>query len=180
MPDVLRPQVAGSPVPPLLPGIGELDERGARRTLLDQIARLENELSALFCSTYPRVGGFDWSVRSIAGPRMLSTGELERIRDDLVDRLSINRRALSRRTEAEEKSRILIEEMMLAPAEYRFVRVRNEHLGEKGCKQWHVLPKWGPIGVLMNWWRVVISSGCPLATGSGLRGRGPFPLTDGS
>jgi hypothetical protein len=133
---------------------------------MGQIARLENELSALFCSTYPRQG-FDWSVRSVAGPRMLSTGELERIRDALVERLAVNRQALSHRTEAEEKSRILIEEMMLAPAEYRFVRVRNEHLGEKGCRQWHVLPKWGPIGVLMNWWRVVISSGCPLATGPG-------------
>jgi hypothetical protein len=26
-----------------------------------------------------------------------------------------------------------------------------------------VRPRWGVLGMLMNWWRVVISSGCPLA-----------------
>jgi hypothetical protein len=169
MPDVLHPQVAGPPVTPLLPGTGLVDERAARRTLRDQIARLEKELSSLFCSTYPRLG-FEWSVRSGTGPRVLSTGELEVIRDGLVDRLAANRKALGQRTRAEEQSRILIEEMMLAPAEHRWVRVQNADIGERGCKQWHVRPKWGPVGVLMSWWRVVVSSGCPLARG---RGRGP-------
>ena len=65
-----------------------------------------------------------------------------------------------------------IEEMMLAPEEHKWVRVRNEDIGEKGCKQWHVLPRFGPLGLLMNWWRVKISSGCPLAGGRGL---GPRP-----
>jgi hypothetical protein len=27
-----------------------------------------------------------------------------------------------------------------------------------------VRPRWSFIGMLMGWWRVVISSGCPLAT----------------
>jgi hypothetical protein len=30
------------------------DERAARRTLLDQVARLEEELAQLFCSVWPR------------------------------------------------------------------------------------------------------------------------------
>jgi hypothetical protein len=45
------------------------------------------------------------------------------------------------------------------------VRVYNEDIGEPGCKHWHAKPKWGPLGLLMGWWRVKISSGCPLAEG---------------
>ena len=41
---------------------------------------------------------------------------------------------------------------------------RHEDIGEPGCKHWHVRPRFGLVGMLMNWWRVVISSGCPLAT----------------
>ena len=49
------------PPPPSLPLVTTgPDERAARRDLLEQIARLESDLSALFCSAYPR-GGFDWA-----------------------------------------------------------------------------------------------------------------------
>ena len=52
MPELLEQNVAGPPVPPPLPLLPvEVDERGARRALLDQVARLESELAALFCST---------------------------------------------------------------------------------------------------------------------------------
>jgi hypothetical protein len=44
------------------------------------------------------------------------------------------------------------------------VRVSHEDIGEPGCRHWHVRPRWSFIGMLMGWWRVVISSGCPLAT----------------
>ena len=74
------------------------------------------------------------------------------------------RRALSDRTYSEEQHRRLIEEMLLDPAAHKWVRVSNEDIGEPGCKHWHVRPRWGLIGMLMGWWRVVISSGCPLAT----------------
>ena len=47
------------------------DERAARRSLLDQIERLEAELSQLFCSTWPRKG-FEWDVPGRGGPRLLS------------------------------------------------------------------------------------------------------------
>jgi hypothetical protein len=67
----------------------------------------------------------------------------------------------------EELHRRRIEEMLLEPERHKFVRVRNEDIGERGCKQWHVLPRYGLIGMLMNWWRVKISSGCPLAGGLG-------------
>ena len=139
------------------------DEHAARRSLLEQVARLEEELSQLFCSTWPR-HGFEWSVRSRGGPRLLSLAELEELRDDLTARVSHARRALSERTYVEEQNRCLIEEMLIEPERYHWVRVGNEDIGEPGCKHWHVRPRWGVLGMFLNWWRVVISSGCPLAT----------------
>jgi len=152
------------PPPPSLPLVTTgPDERAARRDLLEQIARLESDLAALFCSAYPR-GGFDWAVSSRGGPRVLTLSELERLRDDLAERLHDVRRTLSDRTWVEEQNRRLIEEMMLAPEKHKWVRVGAEDIGERGCKHWHVRPRWGIIGMMMNWWRVRISSGCPLAT----------------
>jgi hypothetical protein len=149
-------------LPPLVPGT-RTDERPARRTLLEQIERLESELAQLFCSTWPRKG-FEWSVSSRGGPRVLSLSELEELRDDLADRVAASRRALSDRTHVEEMHRRRIEEMLLEPEKHKWVRVANEDIGEPGCKHWHVQPRWGLLGMLMNWWRVRISSGCPLAT----------------
>lgn len=142
--------------------VPDVDERAARRSLLDQIAKIEKDLSALFCATYPRTG-FDWTVRSHAGPRLLGIAELERIRDELADRLAENRALLGDRTYAEARNRRLIEEMMLAPVKHKWMRIGNEDIGEPGCKYWEVRPRFGLVGMLMNWWRVKISSGCPLA-----------------
>ena len=158
MASVLKPP---PPSPPLVTTAP--DERSARRDLLEQIARIESDLAALFCSAYPR-GGFDWRVPSRGGPRVLSLSELERLRDDLAERLHDVRRTLSDRTWVEEQNRALIEAMMLAPEKHKWVRVGAEDIGERGCKHWHVRPRWGFLGMLLNWWRVVISSGCPLAT----------------
>ena len=141
--------------------VAPADERAARRSLLDQIARLEADLAQLFCSAYPRTG-FDWGVRSRGGPRVLSLGELERVRDELAERLEDNRRTLSERTWVEEQKRCLIEEMLLDPEEHRWERISNAEIGEPGCKHWHVRPRYGLLGMLMGWWRVKISSGCPL------------------
>ena len=140
--------------------------RPARAALRDQIAKLESELGALFCSTYPRQG-FDWGLGSRGGPRILSLAELEELRDDLVERVEHTRRMLSERTYVEETQRRRIEEMLLAPEEHKWVRVQNEDIGERGCKSWHVRPRWGVLGMMLNWWRVRISSGCPLAGGRG-------------
>jgi hypothetical protein len=156
VPDLL-PQRAVPRAPQTLP-----DERAARRSLLDQIARLEDELSGLFCSVWPRKG-FEFKVAGRGGPRILSLGELEELRDELAARVQHARRALSDRTYAEEQNRRLIEEMLLDPDGHRWIRVSNEDIGEPGCKHWHVRPRWSFIGMLMGWWRVVISSGCPLA-----------------
>ena len=139
------------------------DERAARRSLLDQVQRLESELASLFCSTWPRKG-FDWGVAGRAGPRLLTLGELEELRDDLAERVATGRRALSDRTYAEEQNRARIEEMLLDPAAHKWERVSHEDIGEPGCRHWHVRPRMGLIGMLAGWWRVVISSGCPLSS----------------
>jgi hypothetical protein len=165
VPAVLERRTAGHPAfaPPVAP-----DERPARRTLLDQVERLERDLSSLAVSTWPRQG-IDFSVPARGGPRLLTLGELEQVRDDLADRLEQARGSLSARTRREEGFRCLIEEMLLAPEEHKWVRVSNEDIGEPGCKHWHVRPRLGPLGLLLDWWHVKISSGCPLAWGCGPR-----------
>jgi DNA repair exonuclease SbcCD ATPase subunit len=139
------------------------DERAARRSLREQIARLEEELAGLASSSWPRQGVLpepEASGRS-AAPRVLSLAELEWSRDGLAVRVKEARRALHERGEAEEESRRLAEEMLLDPERHRWTRVSNEHLGEPGCRHLHVRPRWGLLGMLMSWWRVVVSSGCP-------------------
>jgi hypothetical protein len=43
------------------------------------------------------------------------------------------------------------------------VRISAEAIGEPSCKTWEVRPRVGLLGMLMGWWRVKISSGCPLS-----------------
>jgi hypothetical protein len=148
---------------PLLDPLAPVDERPARRTLREQVARLEGELSALCCSTWPR-RGVDASVAGRgAGPRVLSLEELEELRDELAGRVAHLQRSLSDRTYAEEEKRLQIERMLLEPEAHRWEHVSSEDIGEPGCRHWHVRPRFGLIGMFLNWWRVVISSGCPLA-----------------
>ena len=159
MPDVLDRPVA------LAGAFVEVDERAVRRTLLDQVARLEGELASVFCATWPRTEMPHPTVSGRGGgPRLLPLAELEELRDELAARISDARSALSDRTWVEDQNRRLIEEMMLEPERHKWRRVAAEDIGERGCKHWHVRPRFGVVGMLMNWWRVVISSGCPLAT----------------
>jgi hypothetical protein len=74
------------------------------------------------------------------------------------------REVLEERGERQEASRVLLERMLLEPGRYKFVRVANRDLGESGCGVWHVRPRLGLIGMLMGWWQVKLSSGCPLAS----------------
>ena len=57
--------------------------------------------------------------------------------------------------------------MLLEPGRYRFARVALADLGEPGCGVWQVRPRLGLLGMLMGWWQVKLSSGCPLAGGRG-------------
>ena len=80
-------QVLPSGVPAALPGRRvEPDERAARRSLRAQIARLEGELSDAFVTAFA-MGGLDQPVAGPGLPRLLGLGELERVRDELAERL---------------------------------------------------------------------------------------------
>lgn len=166
MEELLEQPVRNAPLNPTRRVEVEVDERAARESLREQIAKLERDLAAAFVSAYPR-DGFHFSVRSRGGPRLLALGELERVRDELADSLGQARRDLAARAEIESQNRLLIEKMLLEPGRYRWIRVSRSDIGEQGCGHWHVRPRLGLIGMLMGWWQVKVSSGCPLARGCG-------------
>lgn len=139
------------------------DERLARAELRRQIGRLEAQLSALFADAFPRVQ-VDAEVAAIsAAPRALGLGELEAIRDSLAGRIGDVRRQLQQHAELVTGNRELLERMLAAPSEYKWLRISRADVGEHGCGHWHSRPRLGPLGMLMGWWRVRVSSGCPLA-----------------
>ena len=150
--------------PPVVPaGLRYVDEGRARRALREQIGRLELDLVAAATSALPHLPLP--AVPGRAGPRLLSLGELEAVRDDLALRLADLRAERERIADAQAEKRLLVERMLLDPGDYRWVRVTGEDIGEPGCKNWHVKPRLGIIGMLAGWWHVKISSGCPLAWG---------------
>jgi hypothetical protein len=146
-------------------------EAAARRTLRSQIARLERELADAFVTAYP-LGGLPQPVQAAAQPRLLDLGELERVRDELTERLREARVTITRRADEQAQKRLALEVMLLNPAEHRFERISCRELGQPGCGVWQVRPRLGLIGMLMGWWQVKLSSGCPLP-----RGRGRRPVT---
>jgi len=135
-----------------------VDQRAARRDMRDQIARLERELARTLADCFPRrePAREGRPASAQAGPRLLALGQLERIRDELADRVE----TLRSNPAAE-----LLEQMRAAPERHRRTKVTSADLGEVGCHVWQVRPRLGLIGMLMGWWRVKVSSGCPLATG---------------
>jgi hypothetical protein len=144
---------------------GVVDERGARRTLRSQIARLERELGETLVAAFPHVAEPTGAAPLPFGhgPQLLGLGELERVRDDLAERVRRARVVVAERAELEADSRALLEEMLRDPARYKHVRLPAADLGERGCGAYQVRPRLGIIGMLMGWWHVKLSSGCPLA-----------------
>jgi hypothetical protein len=151
------------PVAPIPPSIIEVDERAARRSLRDQIARLERELAQVTIEAYPDALSAPEPTRS-HGPRLLSFGELERVRDRLAVRLDEVRDELIARSCAHARAREQLERMLLEPGSYRYLRITNKDLGQAGCTAYESVPRLGLVGMLMGWWQVKVSSGCPLAT----------------
>jgi hypothetical protein len=148
-----------APLAPL-PAPPAIDEAPARRSLRRQIARLETELGGLVVSSWPREG-LGAPPERVHGARVLDVAALEQQRDRLAERLGAMRRALDERGREQEDYRRLREEILLEPELHAWTRVSNADVGEPGCKDWHVRPRFGLLGMLMRWWRVHISSGCP-------------------
>jgi hypothetical protein len=141
----------------------EVDERLARIELRRQVGRLERELGVLFAEAFGRVEVGHRVAALAAEPRVLDLGELEKLRDDLADRVAEARLTLRERSRVETGNRQLLRKMLDSPGDYRWVKVTRSDVGEPGCGAWHSRPRLGPIGMLMGWWRVKVSSGCPLA-----------------
>jgi DNA-binding transcriptional regulator YhcF (GntR family) len=146
------------PFPAIDPG---LDSGELHRELREQIGRLEREIAAYAwhdpaSPTPPRPRG--------GGPvgRVVAVDELERTRAELIDRLRRLRGEAAQRGAREEASRAYLEAMVGEPAAHRWEMVTTEGTGEPGCRSWRVVPAWGPVGAIMGWWRVKVSSGCPL------------------
>jgi hypothetical protein len=145
-------------------------ERAARAELRRQIAALERRLSEALATAFAQaapdaLAGEDAGLApALAGPRLLALGELEAVRDDLAARLSRAHALLEDVGARQEEARLLRERMLREPDRYRFVRVSRRDLGEPGCGFWEVRPRLGLVGMLMGWWQVKLSSGCPLAT----------------
>ena len=174
VPDDL-PRFVDEPPPTPPPEIGvevfEGDEKLARSDLRRQIARLEAELAALFGDAFPR-NGIEFGVAAPGrSPRILQLDELEELRDSLAVRLQHARGELTDRAYVEQCNRELLESLVANPGEYHWLRISNEDIGEPGCRHWHSRPRWGLLGMLMGWWRVKLSSGCPLAEGPAPRPR---------
>jgi hypothetical protein len=139
------------------------DERLARSELRRQIGRLERELAGLVAEGFGRVEVGHRIDAAAAEPRLLDLGELERLRDALARKIAEARRTLADQEELESANRELLQRMLAAPAEFKWVRVSRDDIGAPGCGHWHSRPRLGPIGMLMGWWRVKVSSGCPLS-----------------
>jgi DNA-binding transcriptional regulator YhcF (GntR family) len=138
----------------------EGDELLGRRELRRQIARLEAQLAS-----YPaeaRKPGEPTHPLLRPKGHVADMAELEQIRDELIERLKRARQAAERRGEQQRQARARLEEMVGDPAAHKWEAVSNHDLGEPGCASREVHPRWGPVGALMNWWRVKVSSGCPL------------------
>ncbi len=147
----------------------DVDERAARAALRAQIARLEEQLAGHVTTAFPRsptpprIGGD-------RGARLQTLAELEERRDALEAAVARIRQEADALGARQERARGRFEAIMLDPAGHRWERVTHEDIGEPGCRQCHARPRLGLLGLLMNWWRVIISSGCPLC----MRSAGPY------
>ena len=163
-PSIARGGASGqAPVepPPVEPLETDGDERLGRRELRRQIARLEAQL-APYPAEARRPGEPTHPLLRPKG-HVADMAELEAIRDELIERLKRAREAVERRGERQQRARSRLEEMVSDPAAHKWETVSKQDLGEPGCASLEVQPRWGPVGALMNWWRVKVSSGCPLA-----------------
>ncbi len=160
------PQEPSAPVPPSLPDVDEglSDSLHARRELRRQIARLEARLAS-YADPAPKDAVLPNPAPRQAGtmPRVATLAELEQVRDHLLDELKRAGAKVERKGRRERKARQRVEQMVSAPERHKWEWVSSEETGDRGCKEWRVVPRFGPVGAAMGWWRIKVSGGCPLA-----------------
>jgi hypothetical protein len=143
-----------------------VDHRAARATLRRQIARLEQELGVLVLDLWEAGRTrlpHDAITPATGHARVLSLGELELTRDGLIERTAAGRAALRRQALDQRRARAHLNAMLADPAGHRYHVVQRAALGEPSCGAYQVRPQFGLLGMLFGWWRVKLSSGCPLA-----------------
>jgi hypothetical protein len=141
----------------------------ARSAMRSQISRLERALGSLAFELgmagralpLPTVALTATGPVAAGSPRLLSLGELEAVRDQLVADVSAAQRALVERSRSETRARRALESMLADPASHRFEILERAELGEPGCGAYEVRPRLGLLGMLFGWWCVKLSSGCP-------------------
>jgi hypothetical protein len=94
------------------------DERAARGTLRVQIARLEREHATLSASAYPRHEPGP-AAPALAGPRLLTLGELERVRDHLAARVATLTAAAAEQHRRQAQAAGELERMLADPPAHR-------------------------------------------------------------
>jgi hypothetical protein len=132
-----------------------VDNAAARRSLREQIARLEDELARTAASTYPRITAQGPPIAR-GGPRLLDLERLEITRDALAARVADVHRRAQRQERAQAEARARLEDMRAHPERHKGQRITAAELGLPGCTVYSVKQR-----VLTGWWRVKVSSGCP-------------------
>jgi hypothetical protein len=135
--------------------------RTARHQFHAQIARLEHELAKTLAHLDVAHRPSRPEGVTTPAPRVLSSAELEATRDALVARLADAQDLIARQRADRREAHALLKRMTEAPAEHRWTTVTTKDLGVEGCKSWQSVPVLGPVGMLGNWWRIRMSSGCP-------------------
>jgi hypothetical protein len=147
-------------------GVSADAERAARVSLRAQIARLEQERSAIVAERFPHIcAPVAMPIGPERGPALLDLGELERSRDKLAGSVQELRGRVVERLESERQAREQLQRMRLEPGRYKFARLPVRDLGQGVCGVWEVRPRLGLIGMLAGWWELKLSSGCPLPRG---------------
>jgi DNA-binding transcriptional regulator YhcF (GntR family) len=137
----------------------DADAGAARRELRRQIGRLEAELAAYSRELTPESS----QPARPREPRVAGIAELSATRDALLAKLAGARAQAVSRSRRERRAREVRDAMLADPAGHRWEVVSSTDTGEEGCTTWEVSARMGPLGALMNWWRVKVSGGCPLA-----------------
>ena len=80
----------------------------------------------------------------------------------LVERVRTLRAAAARQAARQHVAHEELERMLADPPAHKWRRLSNPDLGRPGCTTYHVRPRAGLLGMLMGWWQVKVSGGCPL------------------
>ncbi len=136
----------------------EVDDGAARRELRRQIGRIEAELAGYSREIEPSSTP---PLLNPAEPRVAGVAELSKTRDALLTQLAEARAVARRRARGERRAREVRDAMVADPAGHRWEVISAVDTGEPGCTTWRVGPRMGPLGALMNWWRIKVSGGCP-------------------